>query len=392
MGLLIVGALGAAILAGQPLVHVIATPDPPVAQAANALLEALREQTGIGVAKEVALAQPQAQEQVDLSVMTELVDSAHEAYIALSPKTALKKAALARAKLSLGLDHAPAVAELARALRIMGLIHLYEQQQDRAAAAFVSAHVLTPEYKPTANDWPPEARKAYREAINTAESAARGVLSIEVEPKAADVWLDGQHLGTGPTPAPDLLSGEHLLLATCPGYGRVGAVVTVTGGGKLNQAALFLEPKPGAQARLEQVAALPTALNTEAEAALVQLVEQQLDADALVVVVGDADAEGQSVVWLFDNKGERLGDAIRLAEGTEVAAEVRRRVLDEKPPQANLMLNEAIPPVVEPPMWYERWEVWLVIGSALAVATGTTIYIATSQGQGKRPVTIVIGK
>ena len=372
------GVVLAVVLAAPPYVRVVAAPEPAAVQAAQALRDTLAASGRLLLDDVVLVAEDGAtslSNAVSLQEARSLVQEAHGLYTALSAPEALAKIGEARALLGLLLDHPDGAALLAEAMRIKGLVHLFMEKPRQASAAFFSAYLLDPEYIPDALQWPPEARLAYADAIAAARRDPGGILSFDVQPPAAVVWLNGKKAGIGPTTVSGVAPGEHFVLATCPGYNRVTAVVTVLGGGKLNQAALYLEELPEETARRAQVAAFAAAFDHEDEKAAAKLLAEQLEAEVLVWVTPRA---GAQAAWVLAGSGERLRDAVVVVSGNDAAREVEVAILGEPAPALTQPVPEAVPPA---PVWYERWEVWLVLGAAAAVIGATAVYIGASQGQ-----------
>lgn len=365
--------------AAPPNVHVIAAPDAADMQAASALRRALITDGRVQVGEILHVAEPRTKIE-PLEPLRALVDAANQAYAGLDPRTALRKVAEARATLAGRIDEPEAVALLARALRIQGLALLYSQKTEEAAAAFARAVRLEPDFTPGAQEWPPEARLAYADAVAAVKHAEAGILSLRVEPRAATVWLDGKRIGVGSMTLTDLGAGEHFVLARCPGYEAVAAVVTVEKGGKLGEASLYLEPKSVERARVEQLAALPAAIDSDSEKATVGFLAEQLAADALTYVASQGSSPPRAL--LFDASGARINGPVSLVDPNAAAVEIIKRLIGEVQPGVPL---QPPPPEAELEIaWYQRWQIWLIAGVAV-VAAGTTITaVAISKSNSSR--------
>jgi hypothetical protein len=320
-----------------------------VARAAAALRTSLAADERLWVAEDVLVPAPMtvpAPEQAGA-----LVRAARTSYANLQPHDAMAKLAMAREHLRTLLDAPGAALELAAALRVEGLTLLFLEKPDQAAERFVSAHFLAPAFSPDAGAWPPEARLAYADAVAAARREESGSLSVRVQPESARVWLDGREVGLGATTVRDLTRGTHHLLVTCPGYTPFAAAVSVEGGGHLDEASVFLESRP----RAETATALADAFAGPSETAVARQVAAVLGVDALVVVMDDAGAR-QTVVWVLDAEGARLGSAIPLL--ADAAAEVATRIAGPRQPG---VVAEATP-------WYLRW--YTLVGAGVVLVGG----------------------
>lgn len=375
----------AAVIAAPPFVQVLATSEDAAVRAAGTLRAELAGDGRLRLSDEVLVVTNGADPITvgdDLKAIAALVDEADLLYVGLNAPEALAKIAEARAKLGLMLDRPQAAAVLARAMRIKGLVFLFMENAEQAATAFFSAYLLSPEFVPDSQQWPPEARLAYADAVAAARRSPGGILSVDITPPVATLWLNGRKAGIGPTTVSGIAPGEHFGLATCPGFNRVAALVTVAGGGKLSQAALYLAEQPPEIALRAQAAAFADAFGSDDEERATRLLAEQLGAEVLIYVANQA---GAQAAWVLAASGERQREPVVIVSGNDAAAEIRVAILGEEPET----IPRPIPPPPPPaPQWYERWEVWMVVGAAVAVAGGTAIYIGASRG---RNVTILVG-
>jgi len=333
----------------------------PLVRAAGELRAALAADGRLAVRAEVLVPAEVAAPSVKAAAT--LVAQAREDYANLDPQAALTKLVGAQESLRPLLDHPGALGQLAAALRVEGLTHLFVDNGKSAARSFASAYFLDPDYSPGAGQWPPEARLAYADAIATARGASTGSLSVRVEPEIARVWIDGRDVGLGSTTLRELARGAHHLLVTCPGHTAFAAVVNVEGDGKLSQASVFLEARSGA--REEAMSAFGAAFGGDSEAMVARQAAAILTAGALVLVTDDAKSR-RTVAWVLDDTGARRGGSVPL--GDAAAAEIAARLLgsDETP-----VVGPANP-------WYLRW---YTLAAAGAVVVGGAVALAVALSQ-----------
>ena len=371
MALVLLICLHAAVLAqpaGAPVrVQVLTMSDSSVlVTAAEELMASLAHDVQVVTADRVAIPTPISRAS-DWREAERAVTGAQQAYMELDANGALMQVGRAEKLLLDGLDDAAAVLLLARALRVKALTELYLGLTAEAGRSFVSAWLLDPEFSPAAAEWPPEARLAYADTIAADRHKGAGALSLDVTPAAARVWLDGKPLGLGSTSARDLHPGDHYLFATCPGHTSFAAVVSVTPGGKLTQASIHLEPRPGGKLDADAAAALVAAWRTSDEALVARQVARLLQPAILALVALDESApEGAApVAWLLTAKGGRLGGAVALGSPASAAAAIVGRALGKS----------ASDPLTLSRPWYGRWYTWVAAG-VLVVGGGVALGFA----------------
>jgi hypothetical protein len=347
--------------------------DAPAASALSARLAAVPD-------LEVTVASPGARDdECARATWRGPLDEARGAVTRLDPPAALEATAVAAERARACLDHPPAVSGLAEAARLRGRILLFTGNVAEASQSFRTAAFLEPGFVPAVEAWPPEARLAYADARGS-RAAGAGVLSIEVEPREAELWLDGRYLGQGPTTVSGVEPGDHQLLATCVGASRRAAAVSVAGQGRLEKATLFLEALPPGKAPSSAAAALTAADGSVRLAVVARQAAQRLGADALVLLTGGVGAGGRA--RCLDRRGETCFDEAG-AEPEVVAAGLSRWT-------AGRELMTA--PVVAPPTpWYSRWPVWAGAGAAAAVIGGT-VAIVRARSRTERRVDLYLGQ
>jgi hypothetical protein len=302
-----------------------------------------------------------------------LLAEARQAWAELDAPQVLARLAQAEALTRPWLVSAEAAALLARALRLRGVVSLFLQKPEEASRSFVAAFLLEPAFAPGAEEWPPEARLAYADAVAAVRRAAPGALSVRVEPAVADVWLDGRLAGVGPTTVDGLVPGDHHLVVTCAGHGRFAAVVPVTGNGTLEQVDVFLPPLAPAERQRQAAEALLEGFASPHESRVARQAATLLGATGLILVATETGGGGRAVGWALNAAGERLGGAVSLADHAAAAAELAFRIAGGDLPA----------PAAPPPPWYLRWYTLAAVG-AVIVGGGIALGVALYDGDGDR--------
>ncbi len=306
-----------------------------------------------------------AAEPAPLVAAEALFDQARTAYAELDAPTALTRLTELGTLLRPWLDADGVAALLARSLRLRGLVHQFAGDLAAAAQSFTSAAFLDPEFTPAAEEWPPEARLAYADALADVRRAAPAALSVRVEPAVAEVIVDGIRRGVGSLTVSELAPGAHHLTVVSAGYERFAALVALAGDGRLEQVDVFLQPLPAAEQREQALAALHAGIDQADEVTPVRQAAALLAARWLVFVAWDAHAPGawRPAAWLFDAEGRRIGGLVALIDLEAASDEFERRIL-----------GLAAPPPAAAARWYEHWAVWA--GGGVLVAGGVALLAA----------------
>jgi len=327
----------------------------------------------------VTVARPLAPDECAGATWRGPLDEARGAVTRLDPSTALEATATAAERARPCIDHPAAVAGLAEAARLRGRILLFTGNTAEAQQSFRTAALLEPGFVPAVEAWPPEARLAYADARGS-RAAGAGVLSIEVEPREAELWLDGRYLGQGPTTVSGLEPGDHQLLATCVGAVRRAAAVSVVGQGRLEKATLFLEPLPPDGASSSAASALAAVEGSGRLPVVARQAAVRLGVDAVVVVTGAGG--GAARARCFDRRGEVCFDE------SGAAADVVPAGLSRWSAGRELMGTPVAPPLTP---WYARWPVWAGAGAAVAVIGGT-VAIVRARSRTEHRVDLYVGQ
>jgi hypothetical protein len=329
-------------------------------------------------------------EVLDLAAAQILVREAQEAYAHLEPQAALVKLDQAEAALGRWADVKEARLALAHALRLRGLTLLFVEKSPNAGESFGSAWLLDPEFSPAAEEWPPEARLAYADAIAAMKRGGVGSLTVTVTPRTAQVFVDGREVGLGATTVSDLAAGPHQLLVVVVGHKRSAVTVEVHGGGKLDTLAVFPEPFPETERRREALAAIAAALDGPREAVVAVQGSELLEADALILVrtggAGTVQTGGASALVL-EASGKRLGAAVSLVD---IAAS-GRIIVDRLFGVAPVAQSPLVPSRDdEPSPWYLRWYA-LATAGAVVVGSGVALGILLTRSPPDR-ITFIWGR
>lgn len=103
---------------------------------------------------------------------------------------------------------------------------------------------------PAATTLPPAATAPQSPAMTqspvAAAPAGTGSLSVSSQPPGANVYLDGEKIGTAPVTVPGVAAGSHRLLLTLQGYADITRAVNVTAGQETRESVTFPAKKaPG---------------------------------------------------------------------------------------------------------------------------------------------------
>jgi hypothetical protein len=364
-------------------VLVVADEDDAVRAAAEALKSQLAGDPRLSVRDVVEAPRRSLAEALDMPTVQGELRAAQEAYVRLEPQKALAELDDAEATLRRFTDVKEARQALAHALRLRGLAFLFLEKREHASESFAAAWALEPDFSPAAEEWPPEARLAYADAVAAARRVGVGSLTITTKPRTAQIFVDGRPVGSGAATVGDLVAGAHHILVVVVGHKRNAASVTVHGGGKLDNVAAFPEPLPEPAQRAEVLAALAAALDGPREQLVSTQAAELLDADALLFVrgpgAGNAPASLGVVACMLDASGKRLGGPASLNEIGAAAQLMADRLFGIAP---------AAPPLggveVAPSPWYLRWYT-LAAAGVVVVGGGVALTILLTRN---RPETV----
>jgi len=345
--------------AAQSRVSLVVSHAELVGSYAEPLAAALREELRLSVGAPLVANFIDNAKPVDLETAQRALKAAQEAFVHLEAGVALQHLEVAESSLRRVTAQAEARRLLATVLRLRGQAQLFLERAGPAAESFVSAFFLTPEFSPAAEEWPPEARLAYADAVAAAKRGGAGSLSITVGPRTAELFIDGARVGCGSISVENLLPGPHYLLVTAVGFESSGAVIEISGAGKLNTFAAFLQPLSGDHRQADAAGVLLAALAGPREQTVAAQVVELVGAAALVVLdqPASADAKGAPVARVFDVQGKRLGAPITMSSPAEAALAIRLRLLGES--------NAAVVAT----SWYLQWPTWAVAGAVVVAGS-----------------------
>ena len=161
-----------------------------------------------------------AAETLDLPALQAVLREAQEAYVRLEPQVALTRLDDVEAALRRFTDVKEARQALAHALRLRGLAFLFLEKNQSAGESFGAAWALDPDFSPAAEEWPPEARLAYADAVAVVKRGGTGSLTVTTLPRTAQIFVDVKFVSTTNT---DLLN-------LGVDYGDAGPQVSLSGG------------------------------------------------------------------------------------------------------------------------------------------------------------------
>lgn len=131
------------------------------------------------------------------------------------------------------------LADVAKALMLLGATHLLRGEQDRGRERLAQAVILFPEIEPDARVFNPSMRQVFSETKGRVLSGKRGSLVIESEPSGAEIYLDGKFLGVSPETVLEVAEGRHYLRAVKDGYKPFGIGVDIKGTVELTDSAVL---------------------------------------------------------------------------------------------------------------------------------------------------------
>ena len=371
-------------------VVVVANDDGPDRAAAVALQGQLATDPRLTVRDVEIASRHRAAETLDLPALQAVLREAQEAYVRLEPQVALTRLDDVEAALRRFTDVKEARQALAHALRLRGLAFLFLEKNQSAGESFGAAWALDPDFSPAAEEWPPEARLAYADAVAVVKRGGTGSLTVTTLPRTAQIFVDGREVGVGATTVSDLLAGVHHLLVVVIGHKRNAVSVTVHGGGRLDNVAVFPEQmQPEADRRAEVLAALSVAFESPHEMLVATQAAELLEADALVVVhgpgVGTIPASLGVVATVLDAAGKRLGPAVSLQEVWTAGQIIADRLFGVGPSPTPLSEVGSAPSP-----WYLRWYT-LAVAGALVVGGGVALTILLTRDRPDK-ITFSLGR
>ncbi|MBI5507350.1 MAG: PEGA domain-containing protein [Deltaproteobacteria bacterium] len=385
--------LAALMLVAAPPVRVwvaTAATDPASVEAVRWLSRELGRDPRLSALENASTTSPPV-DALDTALVEQALDRGREAYTRLEPQQALLHLGVAETTLRPWLHQASARVLLAQVLRLRGLTELFLERPANAAQTFVSASFLEPEFSPASEEWPPEARLLYADAIANLKRLAPGALSVRVTPESAAVLLDGRVAATGPTTIRGPLPGEHALLVLAPGFKPFAGVVTMAADGHLGDAAVFLEPLPEPQRRHDFARYLAARVGATDEAMFARQVAAGLGVDAILLVTRPGAEADPVALWPFDKGGARLQEPAPISMRAGAAQPVIDRIvtaagLTPAPPGP---LGESVPPAATLDPWYLRWYSIAGVAAIVVGALATGVWLSYDSAD---EVTFVLGR
>lgn len=218
---------------------------------------------------------------------------------------------------------------------------------EAALSAFAARFPGAP--PPPKSGWPP----ALAERLAAQAAPRSASLSVQTTPAGAELYLDGEAVGTAPRTLTALAAGPHVVEARLDGYRPALERLELTAGTAAPLALVL---------RLDLAAALAAGTRTPA-------LESELRR-----LAGDA-----PVVW-----AERAGGGVRFVgpHGRATSTSLDRRALAEALRGAQGLAPDPLPPAAASEA--RPWWPWLAVGSGLASAAtgvGLRVWAVTTQDQ-----------
>lgn len=187
---------------------------------------------------------------------------------------------------------------------------------------------------PPRSGWPP----ALAERLASQAPPRTSVLTVDTTPPGAELWIDGESVGTAPRTVTQLVAGPHVVEATLSGYVSVLERVELTPAAATTRTLTLPLDLPHALAAGARTPALEAELTRLAAGAAVVWAERV--ARGIRFTTGRAQATSAGL------SASALSEAIRLAQG-----------LPPSPPPAELASEGAAP-----------WWPWVALGAGLTTA------------------------
>ncbi len=241
---------------------------------------------------------------------------------------------------------------LAAVYRLEALLDLMDKDIASARSNFHMAVLLSPEFAPSVDAWPPEARLAYADVVADVRNSSGGGLSIKLKPKNAALWVDGKAYGRGAQTVHALSPGLHRLTIRAPGFAPLSARVEVLPDSQLSQVDLFLT------ALSEEALALSLVTPNASPNPVAALLAQRLNVHRIVVL---NEAQGT----LYDHAGKQW--ATFSTSALPAALDAKLMLLNQT--EASGAIVYAIEDPATPTPFYARKSTWVIGG----VAVGTIL-------------------
>jgi hypothetical protein len=133
-----------------------------------------------------------------LSQAQSLFDTAKAEYENLELDGAIEKLNLAMGKLEGGAAYLTDLSLATDILYYLGVCHSFNGDEALSSEAFLRAYVLAPDKKPDPDVFPPDVIDMFNLAVANVHGIGTGSLSVNSEPGAAQIYLDGNFMGLTP--------------------------------------------------------------------------------------------------------------------------------------------------------------------------------------------------
>jgi hypothetical protein len=252
-----------------------------------------------------------------------LFEGAKADYENLELDGAIEKLNLAMSKLEGGAAFLTSLRLATDVLYYLGVCHAFNGDMDASNGAFLRAYVLAPDKKPDPDVFPPDVIAMFDEAINLVHSLGTGSLSVDTDPGAAQVYLDGSYMGLTPVSIDNIVAGKHFVRLVHAGYQLGGQVVQVQKG-KTQKVKTKLFPAYNASKIFTLAGGLPGLLVKGVDIAAPSLssICTHLGVEQLLVIwltSGDASSISASFLVYDNAKGaviaQRQGDGMSPQDG-----------------------------------------------------------------------------
>ncbi|MBW2260423.1 MAG: PEGA domain-containing protein [Deltaproteobacteria bacterium] len=156
-----------------------------------------------------------------------LFDTAKADYENLELDSAIEKLNLSMGKLEGGAAYLTDLSMATHILYYLGVCHSFNGDEAMSSEAFLRAYVLAPDKKPDPDVFPPDVIDMFNIAVSGVHGIGTGTLSVNSDPGATQVYLDGKFMGLTPVTIDNIVAGKHFVRLVHVGYQLNGQTVVI---------------------------------------------------------------------------------------------------------------------------------------------------------------------
>lgn len=252
-----------------------------------------------------------------------LFEDAKADYENLELDSAIEKLNSAMSKLEGGAGYLTDLSMATDILYYLGVCHSFNGDEARSNEAFLRAYVLAPDKSPDPDVFPPDVIDMFNVAVANVHGIGTGSLSVNSEPGATQVYLDGNFMGLTPVTIDNIVAGKHFVRLVHVGF-QLHGETTVIQAGKTQTVNAKLFPAYNASKVFTLSEGLPSQLAKGVDVAAPSLgsICSALGVNQLLIVwvtSGDSSYLSASFV-VYDSMrsaviAQRQGDSLPVQEG-----------------------------------------------------------------------------